>query len=304
VSILYYAAGGGHGHALRGMALLERLGTGVLAAPARLAGWAAARGVSFLPLRDDRLREDAAALPPPELLLVDVFPRGPIAELPPLLERAGEAWLVSRRVPPGYYLDPPVREAIEARYKLLAWTEEPPVSGLRVRQVRTGPVLLRTEPLPRTEGRRRLLALGAGPREGQKLLHRLLEKIAARLDLELRFVSDLLPVEPAFPAASLLSTADVVVSAAGYHSFHEIEASGVPAVYLPQDRSHDDQDARAAGRLTARTPEELEARVVEALARGRGPGVSFPDGAARLARLVQRRVEAGVLPEEEIAAMA
>ena len=297
--VLYYAAGGGHGHALRGMAVLERLGFGTLAAPERLAGWAAARGVDFLPLREDRLRE--TVLPTPELLLVDVFPRGPIAELPP---PAGEAWLVSRRVPAGYYLDPPVREAIETRYQLLLWTEGLSMPDLRIRQVRTGPVLLKTGPLPKPEGRRRLLALGAGPREGQKLLHRLLEKISARLDLELVFASDLLPVPPVFPAAPLLSTADVVISAAGYHSFHEIEASGVPAVYLPQDRSHDDQDARAAGRPIARTPEELEARIVEALARGRGPGVSFPDGAARLARLVQRRVEAGVLPEEEIAAMA
>ncbi len=301
MKLLYYAAGGGHGHALRGMALLERLQTGVLAAPARLAGWAAAKGVDFLPLREDRLRE--TILPAADLLLVDVFPRGPIAELPP---PAGEAWLVSRRVPVDYYLDPPVREAIETRFRLLVWTEEPPpeLRALRVRQVRSGPVLLKVDPLPRVDGRRRLLAIGAGPREGQRLLWRLLEKIAAKLDLDLRFVSDLLPVEPAFPAAALLPTADVVVSAAGYHSFHEIEASGVPAVYLPQDRSHDDQDARAAGRPTARTPEELEARVVEALARGRGPGVSFPDGAGRLARLVQRRMELGVLPEEEVAAMA
>jgi hypothetical protein len=212
---------------------------------------------------------------------------------------------VTRRVPPGYYLDPPVRAAIESRYKLLVWTEEPSVPDLRVRQIRTGPVLLRTTPLPRPEGgRRRLLAIGAGPREGQRLLHRLLEKIAAAHGLDLRFVSDLLPVEPAFPAAALLPTADVVVSAAGYHSFHEIEASGVPAVYLPQDRSHDDQDARAAGRPTARTPEELEARILELLDRGRGPGVRFPDGAARLAACVQSRMEAGVLPEEEIAPMA
>lgn len=299
MKLLYYAPGGGHGHALRGLALLDRLGFGTLAAPARLAGWAAAKGVDFLPLREDRLRE--TVLPASELLLVDVFPRGPIAELPP---PAGEAWLVSRRVPVDYYLDPPVREAIESRYRLLVWTEDVAVPGLQIRQVRTGPVLLRVDPLPRVKGRRRLLAIGAGPREGQRLLWRLLEKIAATLDLELRFVSDVLPVEPAFPAAALLSTADVVVSAAGYHSFHEIEASGVPAVYLPQDRSHDDQDGRAAGRPTARTPEELEARVVEALSRGRGPGVKFPDGAGRLARLVQRRMELGVLPEEEIAAMA
>ena len=306
MKLLYYAAGGGHGHAVRGLAVLERLGTGVLAAPARLAGWALARGVEFRALRDDRLRDDAAALEPPELLLVDVFPRGPVAELPPLLDKAGEAWLVTRRVPPDYYLDPPVREAIESRYRLVVWTEAPPpgLDVLRVRQVRSGPVLLKTTPRPREEGPRRLLAIGAGPREGQRLLHRLLEKIAAKHALALRFVSDVLPVEPAFPAAELLSTADVVVSAAGYHSFHEIEASGVPAVYLPQDRSHDDQDARAAGRPTARTPEELEARVVELLGRGRGPGVRFPDGAGRLAAWLQRRMEAGVLPEEEVAPMA
>jgi UDP-N-acetylglucosamine:LPS N-acetylglucosamine transferase len=112
----------------------------------------------------------------------------------------------------------------------------------------------------------------------------------------------------AWPVAPLLSGADVVVIAGGYQAVHEVRACGVPAVIVPQSRPWDDQEARAEAaraphRIVARSPEEL----VDALRRLQGvpwhPEV-LGDGAARLAALVERRVQAGVLGEEEVAPLA
>ncbi len=107
-----------------------------------------------------------------------------------------------------------------------------------------------------------------------------------------------------FPLARWLSAADVIVAAGGYHAFHEVRASGVPAVFLPQSRRYDDQEARVRGECVARTPEELEARVREALVRPRMLARDASLGAVLVARLLQRRMEKGVLSQEEIAALA
>ena len=302
--VVYYGRGGGHGHLLRGVAILKRLGHGVLVGPERLAGWAAACGVEF-----------ATELGSPDLLLVDVFPRGVTAELVPLLGRC-PAWLIARRVLPDYYLHPPVREALETHYERLLWTEEPPpeLASLRVVRQRIGPILMGTTPLPRGEARaalglsptsRVLLALGSGESEGQALQQRMLAKVAARLDATLVFVSDELDgALRLFPAASYFAAADAIVSAGGYHAFHEIAASGVPAVFLPQERPLDDQAWRVRDWPTARVPEELEELLRGLLARGPQPGRTFEDGALQVARLIERRVKEGVLPEEEVATLA
>jgi hypothetical protein len=340
VRILYYALGGGHGHVLRGLAVLSRLGAGpagrgaavpgargvgapaagaTLLGPARLAHWAAALGVPYLTPPEPCPPAWFSALSPPDLLLVDVFPRGVVGELTPLLGRA-PAWLVSRWVEPAYYLDPGVRAAIESCYERLVWTEAPPapLRALDVPQVEVGPVLVHPGPLSRDEarraldvpqGRRLLLGLGSGDAERQAALCRLLGKVAARLGVALRFVSAELPpsppVVPVFPAARVLPAADVVVAAGGYHAFHETRLAGVPTVFVPQRRRHDDQWHRVRGAAVAADPLELECLVRAALV---APGASGARGAepmsSALARLVERRVQAGVLRQEEVAAMA
>jgi hypothetical protein len=310
VNLLYYGMGGGHGHFLRGLAILRRLGTGTILGPARLAGWARACGVGHV------ASWDAARDVPPDLLLVDVFPRGVVAELGPLLGRC-PAWLVTRRVNPGYYLHPPVRGVLERDFERILWSEEPPpgLEVLRLAQERIGPVLLDSLPLSRPEARgllgleadgRLVLALGSGDVETQRLQARMLGKVALRLGVPLRFVSDVLEGATClFPAARAFAAADAIVSAGGYHAFHEIAASGVPAVFLPQDRPLDDQPWRVRGWPVARDPDGLEA-VLRALLGGPGarPRVAFEDGALRVARLVERRVKEGVLPEEEVAPVA
>jgi hypothetical protein len=351
VRVLYYALGGGHGHALRGLAVLSRLAAGdpsrrarasidaALIAPAAFSPWARALGVPHLAPPEADLSGWVERLAAPDLLLVDVFPRGVTADLLPMLGRA-PAWLVSRRVRPDYYLHRDVRGAIEAHFERVLWTEAPaePLRALRVPQLDLPSVLLGAPPLPRAEARRRLgvpydhplvLGIGSGDPEQQARLCRLLGKIAARAGTSLRFVSaelaaGALPggevargatarsspavrdatVVRAFPAATLLPAADAVVSAAGYHAFHEATAQGAPAVFVPQRRRFDDQAWRARDALVATDPPGLEAAVRRLLREGWRRPRPVGEGAALLARLVERRVQAGVVPEEEIAALA
>ena len=316
--LLYYALGGGHGHVLRGLALLSRLGDGTLVGPARLAGWAKSLGVDYLAPPEPYEGTWIATLPAPELLLVDVFPRGVVAELPPLLAQS-PAWLVSRWVSPAYYLHPPVRAAIERAYEYLVWTEAPPapLHALDVPRIDVAPVLLRPPMMTRADARealgvpteqRLLLGLGSGDVEHQARLCRLLGKVCARLGLALRFVSAELPARPpvtrVFPAARVLAAADVVVTAGGYHAFHETRMAGVPVVFIPQRRRYDDQRHRVAGAPVATDPYALEAEVRRLLAGEVVTPEPVADGAGALARLVERRMQHGVLAEEEVAAMA
>jgi len=350
VRVLYYALGGGHGHALRGLAVLSRLAGGwgaaarapiggALIAPAAFAPWAGALGVEHLAPPEGDPRGWIERLPAPDLLLVDVFPRGVTADLLPALGRA-PAWLVSRRVRPDFYLHRDVRGAMEAHFERVVWTEAPaePLRALGVPQLDLPPVLLGAPPLPRAEARRRLgvpldhplvLGIGSGEPEQQARLCRLLGKIATRAGASLRFVSAELaagapagdevahgaiaraaPAAPdvtvvrAFPAAALLPAADAVVSAAGYHAFHEATAQGAPAVFVPQQRRFDDQVWRARDALVATDPPGLEAAVRRLLREGWRRPRALGEGAALLARLVERRVQAGIVPEEEIAALA
>jgi hypothetical protein len=314
---------------LRGLALLSRLGHGTLLGPSRLAPWAEKLGVDYAappePVRKGALAGFVASLDAPDLLLVDVFPRGLLAELEELKARAGACWLVTRCVRPAYYLHPPVRAALES-FEKVVWTEEPspgldelraiPSPGASLpnaRAVRVPPLLLAPPLLSRAEARARLgigesqplvLAVGAGSPAAQARLHRLLLEQTARLAARLVFVSDELEVEGrdedsvlrAFPAAPLLPAADVVVSAGGYHAFHELRAASVPAVFLPQWRRYDDQEARVRGCVTAGDPSVLERALhsvlfEDAASRARLPPLPHPEaGAEELARLVRARL--------------
>ena len=315
---------------MRGLAVVRELGAGTLVGPPRLEAWAAALGVRYV-AAEPRDVASVGALRDAALLVIDVFPRGVVGELAGLLNDPGAApaWLVARRVTPAYYLHPAVRDAIETAFEQLVWCEEPPgaLTTLRVPQRRVPPVLMRAPTLDRATARDRLgvrddrhlvLALGAGDPARQAHLVRLLAKIAARAGAELRFVSDELPASGAgvrlVPASAWLRAADVIVSAGGYHAVHETQAAGVPTIYIPQARRYDDQSWRVRNLPVATDPATLERMVRALLARpvgdGRDAGSGGVDamdgrsGAGTLAHLIERRVELGVLPQEEIAAMA
>ena len=316
--VVYHALGGGHGHVMRGLAVLSRLGGGTLVGPARLRSWASALGVAYESPAAGREIEWVRSQPIPDLLIADVFPRGVVGELAPWLGRV-PTWVVTRRVAPGYYLGESVRAALEACVERVLWCEEPPapMAALDVTQMRVPSALLRPRPLPRDEARRRLgargdrpliLGLGSGEAERQARLCRLLQKIVPRIQGLLVFVSaELAPAPPVvslFPAAAWLEAADVVVTAAGYHAFHETAAAGVPTVFVPQRRRYDDQWWRARDAAVAADPPALEAAIARLLREGgRRPGC-VEDGARAVADAIERRVQSRVLREEEIAPVA
>jgi hypothetical protein len=313
---------------VRGLAVLEALGHGLLVGPP---GWekrAASCGVRYaaapVPEGLDAVRAFLAELPVPALRLVDVFPRGPADELRDVFDTSA-AWLVARRVQPERYR----RRAHEiAAFEQVVWCEA--ADGVRspvacsprsdreqatpgLTPIEVGPVLRATPRLTRAEARRVLgvegerplvLGLAAGSPALQGATQRVLQRAARIVGADLRFV------DRAWPAAPLLAGADVAVVSGGYHAVHEVRAAGVPAVIVPQARPWDDQPARAEAARTphrhvARSPEELvdALRLLIQARPGLRPEV-LPDGAAQLAALVERRVQAGVLGEEEIAPMA
>jgi UDP-N-acetylglucosamine:LPS N-acetylglucosamine transferase len=94
-----------------------------------------------------------------------------------------------------------------------------------------------------------------------------------------------------------MPAADVVVSGGGYHSFHELRAVGIPAVFIPQRRRYDDQHERVRGCLVAEDPASLE-QALSAVLRDKSlpqalpPRLDHPeDGAEALARLVRARLD-------------
>ncbi len=104
-----------------------------------------------------------------------------------------------------------------------------------------------------------------------------------------------------YPVAPHLAAFDLVVSAAGYNSFHEIVLNGIPAIFVPNEAGMlDDQLLRArwaelAGHalcVTVDQPEELAAALRTALdpafaaaVAARRP-IMAADGAAAAARLI------------------
>jgi len=208
VKILYYALGGGCGHAMRGLAVLRSAlvkrpeSQAALIAPSRFAAWARKEGVSIVcpPEKASQSRQALGGWVrrvfsdmSPDLTLVDVFPRGIFGELAPDLPKR-PAWLVSRWIRPAYYLNPDVRRAIESCFNGILWCESSPteLSQLEIRQEMVGPALIRSreECLSREKARRLLgvdpddrlvVVLGSGDMARQENFLRLMIKVCDKL---------------------------------------------------------------------------------------------------------------------------
>lgn len=175
----------------------------------------------------ERLREHLVEAPP-DLLVVDVFPRGVLGELPdyPFPTRA---WLVSRWVRLDYAARPEVLEALE-RYQVLACELTPWHSHFDL-----GPVV--REPAEPGRGGLRETLVYLGPPSEAGWVHgwsknRGVTCLGQGVDL-----------------LASLSGSQVVISASGYNAYHEIVQSGVPAIFWPQLRGYDQQELRAQGAL-------------------------------------------------------
>lgn len=241
--VAFYACGGGFGHGARALGLARACrarGMDVLVlAPRRvgaLARWAGIRHLAppVEPPDAGELRCWVAATLArfrPDALVVDVFARGILGELGPLLpDLAPHRTLVCRHVDPRFYALPGM-QAVLAGYHLVLATEPPPAA------LRGHPGLVPLPPVTLVSA--------------DELLDRARAPVLGVLDLTgpLRVL----------PAAPVLRGALAVVAHAGYASYYEILQAGVPAVLLPRRRPLDDQFARARGLLGLglRAPHEV-----------------------------------------------
>lgn len=174
----------------------------------------------------------------PDLLLVDVFPRGLMGELSQL---PCPAWLLSRWVCAEYAQRFEVLESLGHYEEILAVERSPwPTTG-HLGPVVAGPASGQPEP-------GRVLFLGSGPTSLQGEQASLLEDLCRSLGLILEVASFELG-RPASEVRQLLAQAELVVSAAGYNSYHEILQAGASVIWWPQPRLYDEQHRRAHGEL-------------------------------------------------------
>lgn len=108
--------------------------------------------------------------------------------------------------------------------------------------------------------------------------------------------------------ASALRETDLVVSAAGYNSYYEVAAVGVPVLWLPQQRPIDDQWRRARGEMPfahagpqriASSDEPLGPHL-EALMGASYVAGQQPRGRERIAEILQNLLQKGAPREHSL----
>lgn len=281
----------------------------------------------------------------PDLFIVDTFPTGSFGELLSALDLCRKKAFIYRPMKASF-AERPDFQAMLPLYDAIVVPEAegdggvlcPPSAAGRVRY--TGPVLVRerVELRARAEARAELgvagdrlavyVSAGGGGDPGAADD---LASITAALerDPSLHLVVAAGPLYRGRPvhragvtwltqpgAAELMLGIDVAVCAAGYNSFGELMHAGVPAVFLPQPKIADEQDARAARAARAGAAVVLERNagpeaMRAALARFRDPHArAAASAAARLlvpenhARHVARELLRLVLGASELEAAA
>lgn len=297
--VFYYALGGGMGHLMRAHAMARAFSRidsrpfvtftnarfAVPEVPIRLQleGRPEAEGLGAL------ARELLTALKP-SVLVVDAFPAGILGELTPLLsEVACPKVAMLRRLQPAWIEKWELPRLLASTYQHVALIEP----GARfngyppgVPTLETAPVLARnaSELLSPDAARAALEHAGETPlviaaitgeplgdygilRAAETHLRAVCgDKASLRLATPMRPAGhearSLFPV----PLMEALTGVDLVIGACGYNLAHETAALGVPAIFLPQRRTYDDQLGRAEGRQVARSGEELEGLMRDVLA--------------------------------------
>ncbi|HEX2951992.1 MAG TPA: hypothetical protein VHV83_20860 [Armatimonadota bacterium] len=280
--IVYYAFGGGMGHVTRAAAILRQL--------RRLGGAPAVvlTNTTFpQPLQHEKipyrhitaqatdeltqqLRQHLTDLTP-RAVIVDVFADGIIGDLSSILPTLPcPKVLITRHVRASHQQN---RARAAACYDLIIMTEDV-TPFAQVRSCSCEPILIRSagELFTREAAREVLgvdddapivLAVSTGSVAWEDDFFRLLQKIRQRKHLRahLRVASPRASATEYavthYPIVELFPGVDVVVGAGGYNLFHEVLASGVQGIFLPQHRRIDDQTWRTQGARVAQSPEEL-----------------------------------------------
>lgn len=241
--ILFYAMGGGYGHARRAVNLIHALRGRPLEfeclvlCPDRCVflfeGLSATRSPDCC--NRDELAEwfqSCLNLFEPDLVVVDTFPRGVMGELrfDPYQKRV----LLTRRIPVEYYRKPEVLRAIQ-EFDQVFWCEpgcRGDFPGLEVE-----PVVDSRTP-PKVEARAGVLGLGTGIYSKKSELKAVFEQTFPH-DGRWRDRDDWIP-----DLSLELGRYRLVICGAGYNTFYELASTGTPAILVPQARLYDDQRQR------------------------------------------------------------
>ncbi|MBC7804818.1 MAG: UDP-glucosyltransferase [Akkermansiaceae bacterium] len=220
---------------------------------------------------------NAVGLFTPDLFLVDTFPAGVFEELLDVLDFGQKNVFVYRAVRPGQAKSPLFQSALRAYDLILKPGESgetgnnsPVPSEIEHRVVPTGTILIRSrsEMLARTDAREALglpetgdavyVSVGGGGDKEAEAQYRMLTGLATYFwEAHLVFGAGALYLGREWHApnvtwtrrplmASCFRAFDAAVTAGGYNTVAELLHAGVPCVFLPQPRSHDDQGARVS----------------------------------------------------------
>jgi predicted glycosyltransferase len=211
----------------------------------------------------------------PDLLIVDTFPMGSFNELYDVLDFGQKNVFIYRAVRPEAANQPAFQSALRGYHQILLPQEQgenasPIPESLRDRVVPVGEILLRSasETLPRdiaraelglpTEGSVVYLSTGGGGDVASEKIFAACIAMAGQLP-DVRFVIGAGPLYRGreFTAPNVtwsyrltmmeyFPAFDVALTAGGFNSVNELMHCGVPCVFLPQPRSHDDQEQRVA----------------------------------------------------------
>lgn len=214
----------------------------------------------------------------PDLFVVDSFPRGSFGELLPALDLCRKRAFIFRPMKSAFAERAEFQAMLPLYDRILVPETDAPVpvpDQIRARVTHVGPVIVReqAELVPRDTARRHLgvapdrlavyLSAGGG---GDPTAAAQLESTIAALapDPSLHLVVGAGPLYrgrqvpgeritwlSGLGASELMAGLDIAVCAAGYNTFAELMQAGVPAVFLPQEKIADEQDARAARAVAA-----------------------------------------------------
>ncbi len=205
----------------------------------------------------------------PSILIVDALPRGLWGELATILPQLHSLprILVLQDIPLEYVLSRNLEDFVANYYDLVVVpgrAEDPPFED-RVELEWTDPWLIRhPDDLPTRAGARHLLRIepthllsivicASGNQDELEIYGYLAKALSEILPwVAVRCLAAACPSQcppqvwiPYWPAMDCLPGADIVISGAGYNTFYECMALGIPLVAFPWDRIYDRQRARA-----------------------------------------------------------
>lgn len=269
--LVYYALGGGLGHLTRTRAIIEAL---LQRLPLDISLITNCRHYSLV-FNNHKLTIAYVAnqtelsiqltkilASPFDLLIVDTFPRGLMGELTTYLKNVSVPRILIQRYLNEHYLTKfQVADFVEAHYSLaLRLYDNLPRQALSSQTIDlSAPIVLEptTANLPRlllfsnetTKPRLLMVDFGATAEQyWQAIPPTFAAKFVTVTQDRLNASVDRLVY---YPVGELLAQADIIVGASGYNLFYEVQTQGLPAIFLPQPQTYDDQYQRAQGSLTA-----------------------------------------------------